>query len=115
MPRAFVQLNTAVVGYARNERVDGLLKRALAVSHIFQAAGFLDQAMLRFALWHSREVSLYMLPSSWQCRAATDCSANVAQTLISGLTPDGEGVSWQACSILHARGLDNLSLPHHLF
>ena len=115
MPRAFVQLNTAVVGYANNERVDGLLKRALAVSHVFQGAGFLDQAMLRFALWHSREVSLYVLPSSWQCRAATDCSANVAQTLISGLSPDGEGVSWQACSILHARGLDNLSLPHHLF
>ena len=74
IPASFVQLNTAVVAFARNPRVAAMLERALLVSERFLANNFLDQAILRHALWYTPEVRQYVLPATWQCRGAMDCN-----------------------------------------
>jgi hypothetical protein len=115
IPASFVQLNTAVVAFARNQRVAAMLERALLVSERFLANNFLDQAILRHALWYTPEVRLYVLPATWQCRGAMDCDERQVQNYNSG---NGhlhdalmfEGVSLQPCQILHTRGIMNRSL-----
>ena len=93
-----------------------MLERALLVSERFLANNFLDQAILRHALWYNPEVRLYVLPATWQCRGAMDCDERQAQNYNSGNAlnlqdaPVLEGLSLQPCQILHARGIRNLSL-----
>jgi hypothetical protein len=54
--------------------VAAMLERALLVSERFLANNFLDQAILRHALWYTPEVRQYVLPATWQCRGAMDCN-----------------------------------------
>eukprot|EP00288_Rhodomonas_lens_P013747 CAMPEP_0177705214 /NCGR_PEP_ID=MMETSP0484_2-20121128/8590_1 /TAXON_ID=354590 /ORGANISM="Rhodomonas lens, Strain RHODO" /LENGTH=580 /DNA_ID=CAMNT_0019216629 /DNA_START=419 /DNA_END=2161 /DNA_ORIENTATION=+ len=101
VPDEFVQMNTAVVLFALNKRITRMLNYAISIAPQFHANGFLDQAVLRQALWVSTDVQAHWLTGQWQCRNAESCADSVAVQAVSSFGSD----VWHPCRILHTKNL----------
>lgn len=103
IPEDFVQFNTAVIAFRGNEKIEQVLRAAVAIADEIFPLGYHDQAAIRRALWLAPGVQMYTLAPTWQCRNAKTCAAQVSNHIVWGV----EGEVYAPCIIIHAHGLQH--------
>ena len=107
LPSPYIQYSAAVIFFRQSARVRDMFQLAVREADRLHPGGYLDQAALRNALFHSPRVRDYTLTPSWQCRGAHACATSYASPQVIQDRANVGAFMGESCILLHQHALQD--------
>ena len=107
LPLPYIQYCAAVIFFRQSARVRDMFRLAVREADRLHPDGYLDQAALRNALFHSPRVRDYTLTPSWQCRGAHACATSYASPQVIQDRAHVGAFVGESCILLHQHALQD--------